>query len=229
MYSPPLRRFLCLLALSVAAASLMPAAAPKWLSLFDGKTLAGWKQTDGLAKVEVRAGMIVGIVTPGAGNTYLATEDTSFGDFIFECEFKCDAGINSGVQFRSRFADQVINRSYGYQYEIDSTTRALTGGLQEAGRRAWLAPTANRGEPQQAWLKAHGDILKPNAWNTARIEARGRRLRTWLNGQLMADFEDKADVAIPRGFIGIQIHATKNAALFGKEVAFRNLRVQRLD
>ncbi|MEY4940722.1 MAG: hypothetical protein RIQ93_2457 [Verrucomicrobiota bacterium] len=84
-------------------------------------------------------------------------------------------------------------------------------------------------EPQASWVKAHGDLLKLGAWNAARIEARGRRLRTWLNGVLMADIEDKADIAIPRGFIGMQVHATKNAALFGKEAAFRNIRVQRLD
>ncbi len=217
-------------ALALAGAALAVAADKgKWISLFDGKTLKGWKQVDGTAKIEVRDGAIIGIVTEGALNTYIATEDTSFGDFIFECEFKCDPGINSGIQFRSRFAHGDIKRAYGYQYEIDPTPRALSAGLQEAGRRAWLTPTANKGEPRDSWVKAHGDIFKPGEWNTARIEARGRHLRTWLNGQLMADIEDKADVAIPRGFIGMQIHQTKDAKLFGREAAFRNLRIQRLD
>ena len=50
-----------------------------------------------------------------------------------------------------------------------------------------------------------------------------------LNGQLLADFDDTADVAIPHGFFGLQVHATKDAKLWGREVAFRNLRVLRLD
>ena len=62
-----------------------------------------------------------------------------------------------------------------------------------------------------------------------RIEVRGTKIKTWLNGHLLADISDDAPVAIPHGFFGLQVHATKNKALFGREVAFRNLRVQRLD
>lgn len=229
MFAPTRFRRAAVPLILLLAGALASAGEARWISLFDGKTLKGWKKVDGEARVEVRDGAIVGIVTPGATNTYIATEDDTFGDFVFECEFKCDAGINSGIQFRSRFGDATIKRAYGYQYEIDPTPRALTAGIQEAGRRAWLAPTANKGEPQQSWVKAHGDILKPGAWNTARIEARGRRIRTWLNGQLMADFEDKADIAIPRGFIGMQVHQSRDEKLFGREMAFRNLRIQRLD
>jgi hypothetical protein len=46
----------------------------------------------------------------------------------------------------------------------------------------------------------------------------------------MADYVDQGeDVRIKRGFFGLQVHATKNAELFGREVEFRNLRVQKLD
>ena len=222
-----------ILVLALAGVALAPAAEkPKWVSLFDGKTLKGWKKIDGNAKVEVRDGAIVGIVTQGAENTFIATEDASYGDFIFECEFKSDAGNNSGVQFRSRFADDTIKHGYGYQYEIDPTPRALTGGLYEEGgkpRRGWLAPAKSSGEPRDAWAKAHGDRFKPGEWNSMRIEARGNHIRTWVNGHLLTDFVDTSDMAIPRGFIGMQIHPQKDPKLFGKEVAFRNLRIQRLD
>ncbi len=213
------------------------AAEGKWISLFDGKTLDGWKQLDGTAKFEVRDGTIVGIITPGvAKNSFLVTTDDTFTDFVFECEFRCDPGINSGVQFRSRPADEKVKRVYGYQYEIDPTPRALTGGVQEEGgygRRGpsnWLAPRDSKGELLAAWNKAHGDAFRPApAWNTCRIEVRGAHLKTWLNGQLLADFDDLAPVAIPHGFFGLQVHATKNAELFGREVAFRHLRVKRLE
>jgi hypothetical protein len=214
-----------------AGAIILVAAEPKWRPLFDGKTLNGWKQMQGEAKFEVRDGAIVGIVVEGVpANSFLVTEEL-FGDFVFECEFKADAGINSGIQFRSAPPDgNERKRVYGYQFEIDPTPRALTGGLYEEGRRGWFQPAENKGEPKEAWNRAHGDKFKPGAWNKVRIEARGNRIKTFLNGHALADYIDiEEDARIKRGFFGLQVHSTKNAALFGKEVAFRNLRVQPLD
>jgi len=224
------------LVLTLALGAARAAEGP-WVSLFDGKTLQGWKLVQGAAKFEVRDGAIVGSVTEGeTQNTFLATVDDTFTSFVFECEFRCDPGINSGVNFRSRPADATVKRVYGLQYEFDPTPRALTGGVQEEGgygRRGkdnWLAPDESSGAMLAAWQQAHGDRFKPApAWNLCRIEVRGTHIKTWLNGHLLADFKDEAPVAIPRGFFGLQVHATKNKELFGKEVAFRNLRVQKLD
>lgn len=222
----------------LAMASMAAAAdEAKWISLFDGKTLHGWKLVQGHAKFEVRDGAIVGLVTEGeTQNTFLATEDASFTSFVFECEFRCEAAINSGVNFRSRPADAQVKRVYGLQYEIDPTARALTGGVQEEGgygRRGkdnWLAPDESSGPLLLAWQKQHGDQFKPfPAWNTCRIEVRGTHIKTWLNGHLLADFTDDAPVAIPQGFFALQVHATKNKELFNCAVAFRALRVQRLE
>jgi hypothetical protein len=229
---------LLLFALLLPLAAMVSGAETKWISLFDGQTLTGWKIVQGGAKWEVRDGAIVGIVTKGeTQNTFLATVDDTFTDFVFEAEFRCDEGINSGVNFRSRPADDTVKRVYGLQYEIDPTPRALTGGVQEEGgygRRGkdnWLAPDESSGKLRDEWYAKHGDQLKVgrNAWNTMRIEVRGPKIKTWLNGHLLADFEDNAPVAIPHGFFALQIHATKEEKLWGREVAFRNIRVQRLD
>ncbi len=203
----------------------------RWVSLFDGKTFNGWKQLQGDAKYAVRDGAIIGIVTEGVpANSFMVTEEL-FGDFVFECEFKADAGINSGIQFRSAPPDGAERkRVYGYQFEIDPNPRALTGGLYEEGRRGWFQPEKNNGEPQKAWAAKHASKFKAGEWNTARIEARGNRVKTFLNGHPLADFVDNDEnVRIKRGFFGLQVHSTRNKELFGKEVAFRNLRVMRLD
>ena len=226
-HSSSLLSLLAAVALSVGA---VRAAEPKWISLFDGKTLKGWKQLQGEAKYTVRDGAIVGIVTEGVPvNSFLVTEEL-FGDFVFECEFKADAGINSGIQFRSSPPDEKTKRVFGYQFEIDPTPRGLTGGLYEEGRRGWFVPPANNGEPQKAFAQQHAGQFKAGEWNKVRIEARGPNLKTFLNGHLMADYVDQDDtVRIKRGFFGMQVHSTRNQELFGKEVAFRNLRVQKLD
>jgi hypothetical protein len=207
----------------------LQAAEPKWTPLFDGKSLKGWKKI-GEAKFEIRDGALVGIVTEGAPtNSFLVTEQV-YGDFIFECEFKADAGLNSGIQYRSMPPDEKVKRVYGYQFEIDPTPRGLTGGMYEEGRRGWFQPEKNNGEPQKEFAAKHAGKFKAGDWNKARIEARGNHIKTYLNGQLVADFVDKdEDVRIKRGFFGLQVHSTKNKELFGKEVAFRNMRVQKLD
>ena len=206
------------------------AAQPQWVSLFDGRALKGWKPLQGEAKFEVRDGAIVGIVTEGVPvNSFLVTEEL-FGDFNFECEFKAADGINSGVQFRSAPANEKTKRVHGYQFEIDPTPRGLTGGLYEEGRRGWFVPSANKDEPQKTFAAKHAGHYKFGEWNKLRVEARGPHIKTYLNGHLMADYIDQGeDVRIKRGFFGLQVHSTRNAEHFGKEVAFRNLRVQKLD
>src|SRR5687768_10105209 len=77
------------------------ADASEWQSLFDGKTLTGWKQVNGAAPYEVSDGAIVGTTRPGTPNSFLATTK-SYGDFVLEFEAKQTVGpTNSGVQFRS--------------------------------------------------------------------------------------------------------------------------------
>ncbi len=215
----------------VLGLGLVHAAEQKWTTLFDGKSLKGWKQLQGDAKFAVRDGAIVGIVTEGVpANSFMVTEEL-FGDFIFECEFKADAGINSGIQFRSAPPDgQERKRVYGYQFEIDPTPRGLTGGMYEEGRRGWFVPEKNNGDPQKEFAAKHAGKFKAGEWNKVRIEARGNRIQTSINGQPLVDWTDKDEAArVKRGFFGLQVHSTKNKELFGKEVQFRNLRVQKLD
>src|ERR1700761_268972 len=72
-------------------------------SLFDGKTLKGWKRLAGTADYKVENGQIVGMSVAGSGNTFLVTEK-EFGDFILELDTKIDSPkSNSGIQVRSHF------------------------------------------------------------------------------------------------------------------------------
>src|SRR5579864_9222777 len=96
----------------------------KWVNLFNGKDLGGWKQLNGKAKYEAQNGEIAGSTVSGEPNSFLATENI-FSDFILELEFKADPSMNSGIQFRSENkSDYRDGRVHGYQYEIDPSTRA---------------------------------------------------------------------------------------------------------
>src|SRR5690606_5363306 len=75
----------------------------KWIDLFDGKTLTGWKTLGGEAPYNVENGMIVGTMTKGTPNSFLVTEQ-EYGDFILEVDVKLEGDrTNSGIQTRSQY------------------------------------------------------------------------------------------------------------------------------
>lgn len=187
----------------------------KWQSLFNGKNLKGWKKLNGDAKYIVKDNMITGISQTGTPNTFLATEK-NYGDFILEFDFKVEDGLNSGVQFRSEsLKDYQNGRVHGYQFEIDPSDRKWTGGVYDEARRGWLYPLNYNPEGQQAF--------KNNEWNSARIEAIGNSIRTWVNGVPCADLLDDMTKS---GFIALQVHGIgNNKSLEGKTVSWKNLRI----
>jgi len=187
---------------------------PKWQDLFNGKNLKGWTKLNGTADYKVQDKTIVGISKMGTPNTFLAT-DKMYGDFILEFDFKVDEGLNSGVQFRSNsFKDYNNGRVHGYQFEIDPSNRAWTGGVYDEARRGWLYPLD---------INPAGEIaFKNGEWNKARIEAIGNSIRTWVNGIPCVDLLDNVT---PSGFIALQVHQIGNKADEGKTVSWKNIRI----
>lgn len=147
-------------------------------------------------------------------NTFLCTKE-NYGDFILEFEFKISDGLNSGVQLRSESLKDYNNyRVHGYQFEIDPSPRAWSGGIYDEARRGWLYPMTKNPAAQKAF--------RNNEWNKARIEAYGNSIRTWVNGIACANvWDDKT----PSGFIALQVHAIGNKADEGKTIAWRNIRI----
>lgn len=186
-----------------------------WKNLFNGKDLSGWKQLNGKAKYTVQNGEIVGTTVLNEPNSFLATEK-EYGDFILEFEFKVDSTMNSGVQFRSESkADYKNGRVHGYQYEIDPSKRAWTGGVYDEARRDWLYPLDLNSSAKTAF--------KQGQWNKARIECIGNNMRTWLNGIATAYVIDDMT---PKGFIALQVHAIGKKEDEGRQIRWRNLRIQ---
>lgn len=189
-------------------------AQSKWQPLFNGKNLKGWIKLNGSAEYKVVDGAIVGISKMNTPNTFLATKKT-YGDFILEFEFKVDDTLNSGVQFRSNSQKEYKNgRVYGYQFEIDPSLRAWTGGIYDEARRGWLYDLTGRDSAQKA--------LKKGEWNKARIEAIGENIRTWVNGIPCANILDKTT---QEGFIALQVHSISDKSQEGKTIAWRNISI----
>lgn len=194
---------------------LHSSAQEKWTSLFNGKDLKGWKQLNGKAKYEVKNKEIIGTTVFGEPNSFIVTEET-YGDFILELEFRMDAHMNSGIQFRSESKpDYKDGRVHGYQFEIDPSPRAWTGGIYDEARRGWLYPLEYNPEGKKAYK--HGE------WNRARLECIGSVIRIWVNGIPTAHLVDNLT---PRGFIALQVHSIKKKEEEGQQVRWRNIRIQ---
>lgn len=189
-----------------------------WHSLFDGKTLKGWKQVAGTAKYTIEDGAIVGTTVPGSPNTFLVTEK-EYGDFILELEVKIeDSSSNSGIQFRSHY-DAAGNKGkgkvYGYQYELDPSARRWTAGVYDEGRRDWLYPLSLNPSAQ--------DRLEVGVYNRVRIQCMGETIKTWINDKPAACLIDRADAA---GFIALQVHSIGKASMAGKRIWWKNIRIR---
>lgn len=228
-----MKRFPRFLLLGVAFAlgfSSGQAQAGEWMSLFDGKTLAGWRHLNGHAIYQVVDGTILGRTMQGSVNSFLCTE-REFGDFELEFEVKVDPRLNSGVMIRSRQKEKAdgegwngaFGRVYGPQVEIEGSGEkgAESGYVYgEATGRGWLTP------PDR--LIPHMRV-KDGQWNKFRIVAKGARIQTWINGEAVEDIADEAIYRThPRGFIGLQVHRIRPEA-GPYEAAWRNIRIRELD
>jgi hypothetical protein len=186
-----------------------------WQNLFNGKDFKGWKQLNGKARYEVINGEAVGTTVPDEPNSFMVTEQ-NYGDFILELEFKVPQGMNSGIQFRSLSLPDFKNgRVHGYQYEVDPSSRAWTGGIYDEARRDWLYTLEYNPEAKKAF--------RQDDWNKVRIECIGTSVRTFVNGIAAAHVVDDMTLS---GFIALQVHALQKGEGPGKQIRWRNIRIQ---
>ena len=189
----------------------------KWINLFDGKTLDGWKKGTGDADYKVENGTIVGTTVVASSNSFLITEK-EFDNFVLELEAKIDdTTSNSGIQLRSHIDPNGNNskgKVFGYQYELDPSSRRWTAGIYDEGRRDWLYPLSLNHAAQS--------LFKLHEYNKIKVECFDNTIRTWINDIPAAELVDTFD---KKGFIGLQVHAVGKPEDAGRKVYFKNIRL----
>jgi len=176
------------------------------VSLYNGKDLSGW-EIYGTEKWYVEDGLLICESGPDAEYGYLGTKKT-FKNFELTLEFKQEADGNSGVFFRSSIEGTQIT---GWQAEV-APPGHNSGGIYESYGRGWLI------KPDPEKDKA----LKMGEWNTMKIKAVGDKVTTWINGQMMVEFEDDK-IGKAEGSIALQIHSGG-----GIKVLWRNINIEEL-
>ncbi len=184
-----------------------------FVSLFDGKSLEGWKKSEeNPDSLRVEDGMIV-IDGPRA-HLYYDGELAPLKNFHFKAEVKTTPGSNSGIYFHTRYQPSGWPK-YGYecQVNISHSDPKKTSGLYG------VRDVADPG-------------VKDNEWYTQEIIVKDRRIQLILNGKTMVDYTEPEskpaesqdfERRLGEGTFALQAHDPES------KVFFRNLRVKPLD
>lgn len=205
-------------------------------SLFDGKTLKGWRGDESIWSV--RDGAITGgSDQPLPNNTFLIYE-RPFKNFELHYKYRMDGSGNSGFHFRSVVADESKFSVKGYQANIAPPDQAERFGmLWEEGGRSELALLGHKmvisregdqlvekvlasTNPRELLLS----IVKPYPeWNDVVVIAYGPHMIHALNGYLVFDAVDNDPKARKDGVFAIQAHSGPPMYVQLKDVAVKPL------
>lgn len=182
-----------------------PADEVGFVTLFDGKSLDGWKHDGNWA---VENGEIARVKK---GGSLVYQKEKVPDDFELRFEWKVSKGCNSGVYYRPG--------QYEYQL-LDNANSPYGENPRQAAASLFFGMA-----PAKDVVKPHGE------WNTGRIVCKGSVIQHWLNDEKVIDF----DYSDPRWFNELEVlrirggHLTKRGAHLslqdhGADVWFRNLR-----
>jgi hypothetical protein len=203
------------LSLVAVALALSAQAAP--VSLFDGKTFAGWEgDTEKTWRIEEGGVIAAGKIEEKAPrNEFLATKK-SYKNFDLRVKFKLlgsEGFVNSGVQFRSVRISSPPNEMSGYQADLGDPK--YWGALYDESRRKKMLV-----EPD---MEAVNKVLKRDDWNDYRIRAEGPHIQIWINGTRTVDYTEAEAGIAQEGQIALQIHGNGKTEVRFKEIAIEEL------
>jgi hypothetical protein len=221
-----------------------------FVSIFDGKTLTGWKisaktghsrtsMNKSGGKWVIEEGAIIGSQdVPGNGGIIITEKE--YGNFEVALEMKNDFGPDSGLFLRSTDTGKC------YQAMIDYHSNGNLMGIYGEGLLG--------GQPHQRNFDFGKEVteivvpskqgpadfkcpIKPDDWKTfwkhgewnelrARIEGNPPKITTWIKGVKFMEYTDTEKRLTDKGGIALQVHGGGD---FTKQfVRYRNIRVKEL-
>jgi hypothetical protein len=186
-----------------------------FVSLFDGKTLAGWEGKESIFRVENGA-IVAGSLKENIKNNEFLCSKKDYGDFELRLEAKLiGAGENAGIQFRS---ERIPNHHevIGYQCDMGlAGGKSIWGALYDESRRKKFLAT---GDDEVLQKK-----VKADDFNEIVIRCEGPHIQIWVNGVQTVDYQETEPDIAKTGKIALQIHGGKPA-----EASYRRIRVREL-
>ncbi len=187
----------------------------KWISLFDGKTLDGWKANENVDTFKVEDGMIV--VNGERSHLFYVgpVADANFKNFEWKADVMTKPNSNSGMYFHTEYQDSGWPAK-GYEVQVNNSHSdwRRTGGLY-AVEDVKEAPA------------------KDDEWFTQHIIVQGNRIIIKVNGVVTVDYTEPEEVQkngqpkqagrkVSSGTIALQGHDP------GSTVYYKNIMVKLL-
>lgn len=166
------RLFSCLLALAcvVAGFGLLSAEDEGFTTLFDGKTLKGWKgNTEGYVATDG----VIACKGGGSGNLYTEKE---YGDFELRFEFKLTPGANNGIGIRAPLEGNPAFAGIEIQVLDDGHEKYKD-----------IQPYQSHGSVYGVLAAKRGALKPVGEWNQETIIAKGKHIKVILNGETIVD------------------------------------------
>ena len=153
-----------------------------WISLFDGKSLDGWKASDKPGTFSVEDGAIK-VAGPTSHLYYEGpVKDHNFKNFEFKALVMTRPGSNSGIYFHTEYQDKSFpDKGFEVQVNNSHSDWKRTGGLYD--------------------IKDTKEVyVKDNEWFTEDILVQGKHVVVKLNDKVVTDWTQ------PDGFVPPENH-----------------------
>jgi hypothetical protein len=220
MHSTRLIGLLCagLLMFLGAPTNNVAAAETGFITLFDGRTLNGWRAVGKQGEGYVPKDGVLVCPATGGGNLFTEKE---YANFVFRFEFKLSENGNNGVGIRAPLEGDAAYLGMEIQVLDDN-------GPQYKGK---LRPAQYHGSIYDVVPAKRGALKPAGQWNEEEILADGRTVKVTLNGQVIVeanlnDLHDAATIAKHPGLFRSKGHV--GFLGHGTHIEFRNIRLKEL-
>ena len=204
--------------LTVALSATAFGAEPGFVSLFDGKTLAGWQIVGQKGSGYAVENDVLVCPADGGGNLFTTRE---YANFILRFEFRLFEGSNNGIGIRAPLEGDAAYAGMEIQILDDGAAR-YQGKLKPAQYHGSIYDVV---PAKQGFKKPTGE------WNSEEITAKGRLIIVVLNGTTIVDanLDSVRDPAVLKKHPGLARASGRIGLLgHGTRVEFRNFRIREL-
>ena len=183
-----------------------------FVSIFDGKTLAGWKpsvENSNTWKIEDGA-----LVTRGnRSHLYYAGDAKPFKNFELKVDVMTETNSNGGIYIHTKYQDEGWPK-HGFETQVNNTHKdwKKTGSLYDV-------------------VNVKESAAKDYQWWTQHVIVKGNQITVKVDGKTVMEYTEPADQKpgaqftrkLDEGTFGLQAHDPISV------VRYKNIRVKRLD
>jgi hypothetical protein len=217
--------------LTVATLSVGSSGDPNagWISLFDGKSLDGWKASENKGTFTVKDGMIVAHGARShlfyAGPVY----DANFTNFELRAQVMTEPKSNSGIYFHTAYQETGWPDK-GFEVQINNTHSdwKKTGSLYNV---VDVRIGAKPGQPAKNIVDFNTPLAVDNKWFTEYVKVQGKRVLIKVDDKVAVDWTQPDDWKGPADNPGRRI-SSGTIALQGHDpgstVYFKNIQIRPL-